>query len=98
MLDSAISTLAVNKHPIVHSDRGCHYRWPGWSNRMNRAELIRSMSIKECTPDNAACEAFFDRLKNEMFYPYSWNNVSLKQFIDILNDYLQWYASKRIKL
>ena len=98
MLDSAISTLAANEHPIVHSDRGCHYRWSGWINRMNEAELVRSMSMKGCTPDNAACEAFFGRLKNEMFYPYSWNNVSLKQFIDILDEYIQWYASKRIKL
>ena len=65
---------------------------------MNEAELVRSMSMKGCTPDNAACEAFFGRLKNEMFYPYSWNNVSLKQFIDILDEYIQWYASKRIKL
>lgn len=53
---------------------------------MNRAELIRSMSMKGCTPDNAACETFFEGLKNEMFYPYSWNNVSLKQFIDILDE------------
>lgn len=26
MLDNAISTLPDNAHPIVHSDRGCHYR------------------------------------------------------------------------
>ena len=98
MLDNAISPLADNEHPIVHSDRGCHYRWPGWINRMNKAKLIRSMSRKGCTPDNAACEAFFGRLKNEMFYSHSWNGVSLKEFIDILDDYIQWYASKRIKL
>lgn len=29
MLDIAISTLPKGAHPIVHSDRGCHYRWPG---------------------------------------------------------------------
>lgn len=63
MLDSAISTLAVNEHPIVHFDRGCHYRWPGWIHRMNRTEFIRSMSRKGCTPDNVTCEASFDRLK-----------------------------------
>ena len=26
MLDNAISTLNINEKPIVHSDRGCHYR------------------------------------------------------------------------
>lgn len=29
MLDEAIITLKENERPIVHSDRGCHYRWPG---------------------------------------------------------------------
>ena len=89
MLDNVISTLLDNEHPIVHSDRDCHYRWLGWINRMNKAKLIRSMSRKGCTPDNAACEAFFGRLKKEMFYFHSWNGVSLKEFIDILDDYIQ---------
>ena len=46
MLDTAIETLPTNAHPIVHSDRGCHYRWPGWIERMNNAGLTRSMSKK----------------------------------------------------
>ena len=29
MLDRAIEQLDDDSHPIVHSDRGCHYRWPG---------------------------------------------------------------------
>ena len=40
--------------------------------RMNNTGLTRSMSEKGCSPDNAACEAFFGRLKNEMFYNHSW--------------------------
>lgn len=32
--------------PILHSDRGCHYRWPGWIEQMNNAKLTRSMSKK----------------------------------------------------
>lgn len=63
MLDCAIRTLPQNAHPIVHSDRGCHYRWPGWIERMCRAGLVRSMSKKGCSPDNSACEGFF--WKNE---------------------------------
>jgi putative transposase len=68
MLDQAISTLKMNEKPIVHSDRGAHYRWSGWIERMERAGLTRSMSKKGCSPDNSACEGFFGRLKNEMFY------------------------------
>ncbi len=31
MLDAAIEKVARgNKRPVVHSDRGAHYRWPGW--------------------------------------------------------------------
>lgn len=29
MLDDAVSTLRKNEQPLVHTDRGCHYRWPG---------------------------------------------------------------------
>ena len=68
MLDIAISKLKPEERPIVHSDRGSHYRWPGWIKRMKNAKLKRSMSKKGYSPDNSACEGFFGRLKNEMFY------------------------------
>lgn len=98
MLDNAISTLAADDRPVVHSDRGCHYRWPGWIDRMEAAKLTRSMSKKGCTPDNAACEGFFGRLKNEMFYGRSWKGVSIGEFIDKLDRYLHWYNESRIKM
>jgi len=44
MLDEGIKTVAnSNKRPVVHSDRGAHYRWPGWLSRMREASLVRSM-------------------------------------------------------
>lgn len=98
MLDAAISTLNPGEQPIIHSDRGAHYRWPGWLDRMKEAGLTRSMSKKGCSPDNAACEGFFGRLKNEMFYHRSWAGVSIEEFIAILDDYLHWYNEKRIKM
>ena len=70
----------------------------GLLNRMEYTGLTRSMSEKGCSPDNAACEGFFGRLKNEIFYNRSWQGVSVKEFIAILNDYLIWYREKRIKL
>ena len=30
MLDAAIAELSDSERPIIHSDRGGHYRWPGW--------------------------------------------------------------------
>jgi len=68
MLDTAIETVADCSHrPVVHSDRGGHYRWPGWLSRIAEAKLVRSMSRKACLPDNAECEGFFGRLKTSCF-------------------------------
>jgi transposase InsO family protein len=66
---AAIDKVATSaERPVVHSDRGGHYRWPGWLSRIAGAKLIRSMSRKGCSPDNAACEGFFGWLKIEMFF------------------------------
>ena len=97
MLEDAIGTLLPSEHPLVHIDRGCHYRWPGWIERMQAAGLTRSMSKKGCSPDNAACEGFFGRLKNEMFYGRSWIGVPMDDFINEINSYIEWYNTKRIK-
>ena len=98
MLDDAVTTLKDDEKPLVHSDRGAHYRWPGWISRMDDAGLTRSMSKKGCSPDNSACEGFFGRLKNEMFYNRSWSNVTIDEFIETLDQYIHWYAEKRRKL
>jgi putative transposase len=97
-LDRATKTLKDGEHPLIHSDRGGHYRWPGWISIISKADLKQSMSRKGCLQDNAACEGFFGRIKNEMFYNRSWNEVSLTDFINILDRYLVWYNEKRIKL
>jgi len=98
MLDMAIDTLKPEEHPIVHSDRGAHYRWPGWLKLMEDRGLTRSMSRKGCSPDNSACEGVFGRVKNEMFYNRKWTGVSIEEFMEILNEYLYWYNEKRIKM
>ena len=97
MLDDAAKLLSVGEKPIIHSDRGVHYRWPGWIDRMEKNGFIRSMSKKGCSPDNSACEGVFGRIKNEMFYNADWSGVNISEFIGILNDYLYWYNEKRIK-
>jgi transposase InsO family protein len=99
MLDTAIETIANDPiRPIVHSDRGAHYRWPGWLSRIGGARLISSMSRKACSPDNAACEGFFGRLKNELFYPGSWQTTTIEHFIAEVDSYIRWYNQGRIKM
>ena len=99
MLDVAIDTvIAGDDRPVVHSDRGGHYRWPGWLTRIADARLVRSMSRKACSPDNAACEGFFGRLKNELFYARDWLNTTIDDFIAALDAYIRWYNHARIKI
>jgi len=97
MLKQAIKTLKPGEHPIVHSDRGCHYRWPDWIKIMEEAKLTRSMSKKGCSPDNSACEGFFGHLKIEMFYGRNWSNSTLDDLIQAINKYMIWYRTSRIK-
>ena len=78
MLDDAAKLLSVGEKPIIHSDRGVHYRWPGWIDRMEKNGFIRSMSKKGCSPDNSACEGVFGRIKNEMFYNADWSGVNIE--------------------
>lgn len=99
MLDAAIETVAHGEaRPIVHSDRGAHYRWPGWLTRIADANLVRSMSRKGCSQDNAACEGFFGRLKTELFYPRDWKAATIEQFVKEVDAYIRWYNEKRIKI
>ncbi|MCR5344425.1 MAG: IS3 family transposase [Lachnospiraceae bacterium] len=97
MLDAALRTLKNNEKPIVHSDRGWHYRDIKWIRKIESAGLTRSMSAKGCSADNAACEGFFGRLKKEVFYGRSWVGVSIEEFINEINSYMCWYATRRIK-
>lgn len=97
MLAAAILGLKAEEHPVVHTDHGCHYRWSVWIQRMEQAQLQRSMSKKGCSPDNSACEGFFGRMKNEMFYGRSWTNISIESFIEMIQDYMVWYQKKRLK-
>jgi len=60
--------LKVLRRPIDSA----HYRWPERRSRIADAKVIRSMSGKACSLDNAACEGFFGRLKTGLFYLRTW--------------------------
>lgn len=99
MLDAAIETVTGGGcGTIIHSDRGAHYRWPGWLTRISEANLVRSMSRKGCSQDNAACEGIFGRLKAELFYPRDWKAITIEQFVAEVDAYIRWYNEKRIKI
>ena len=96
-LEDACGTLAPGQRPVCHSDRGCHYRWPGWIGICEGNGLVRSMSRKGCSPDNSACEGFFGRLKNEFFYHRDWDGVAVESFMELLDGYIRFYNERRKK-
>ena len=65
---------------------------------MHNAKLIRLMSGKGYSPDNAACEGLSGRLKTELFYPGDWQATTFEQFIQAVDAYIRWYNEKRVKI
>lgn len=101
LADASLIAALAQRRPgartTIHSDRGGHYRWPGWVSICERHGLARSMSRKGCTPDNAAMEGFFGRLKNEFFYYRDWRGVNVDGFVARLESYLEYYRRDRIR-
>ena len=94
-LEAACATLAPGERPAVHSDRGGHYRWPGWAAICEAHGLARSMSRKGCSPDNARMEGFFGTLKNEFFHPRDWSGVGIVEFLSELDAWMRWFREGR---
>ncbi len=96
-LEAAVKKLKGGSCPVIHSDRGVHYRTPSWIGICDKAGITRSMSRKGCCADNSACEGFFGRLKCEFFYGRNWAGVSAKEFMSELDSYMEYYRDRRIK-
>ena len=55
------------------------------------------MSRKGCSPDNARCEGFSGRLKIEFLRGRNWSEVTIEEFLGMLDAYLRWYRDVRLK-
>lgn len=96
-MPGACRWLNEGDHPKIHSDCGCHCRWPGWIRICDENGLARSMPGKGCSPGSARCEGFFGRLKTELFHGCGWAGVTIEKFMDMPDAYLRWYRDARIK-
>ena len=94
-LRAAISGLAPNERPLVHSDQGFQYRHPLWQDTLSEAGLTQSMSRKGTCLDNASMEGFFSHLKEEWFRIQQPSTI--EQFHTGLSEYLHWWNSTRIQ-
>lgn len=96
-LSDACKTLTPEKRVVTHSDRGGQYHSVGWVKICKENNIVRSMSRKGHSPDNARMEGFFGRLKMEFFDMNDWADTSADKFIEELDAWLVYYNEKRPK-
>lgn len=96
MLEEAISTLAPESKPMIHSDQGWQYRHRAYQKQLNDHGLAQSMSRKGNCLDNAVAENFFALLKTEMYHHQRFEDAGdlMKQ----IKEYIEYYNTKRIKV
>lgn len=82
---------------VVHTDGGINYRSNRWKGLCEGNGLVRSMSRKAKSPDNARAEGFFGTLKQEFFHARDWKGVTKGCFLRALNEYIIWYRDEKIK-
>ena len=99
MLRAALETIGEGDRGflVVHSDCGCHYRWPGWLDICREAGVQRSMSRKGCSPDNSRMEGWFGTMKVEMFKHRDWSAATLDDLEEAIHSYIEWHNSRRRK-
>ena len=97
MLVKAVETLPEGARPLVHSDRGCHCRRPGWLALMDRYGPARSTGAKGRSPDDAAAEGFLGRMRTEPVYPGHWGEHTRDGVLVPIDDCIRWHDHERIK-
>jgi len=81
---------------IIHSDQGFQYTSYEYKQICESNGILISMSRKSTPADNAPIESFHANLKRETLYSY--NITSLKEYIFLVNDWIKFYNTDRIRL
>ncbi len=71
-LDMAVNLRRPPKGCILHSDRGSQYAAYDYQKKLQKYELVPSMSGKGNCYDNASVETFFKSLKAELIWRQKW--------------------------
>lgn len=98
LLDKAFTKFEDLTGLIFHSDQGWQYQMAPWHKSLKDKGIIQSMSRKGNCLDNAPIENFFGKLKNEMFYGHEYEFKTLDQLKEAIEDYIDYYNTKRIKV
>lgn len=97
MLVKAAETPPEGARPLVHSGRGCRCRWPGRLALMDRYGPARSTGAKGRSPDDAAAEGFFGRMRTESVYPGHWEERTRDEVLVPIDDCIRRHDHERIK-
>ncbi|RHJ47671.1 hypothetical protein DW121_15110 [Bacteroides sp. AM10-21B] len=81
---------------IFHSDQGWQYQHCRYRKVLEDRGILQSMSRKGNCLDNAMAENFFGIMKSELLYAQTFE--SAKELIDALEEYIDYYNNKRIKI
>ena len=96
MLKLAFQKIPDGTNLILHSDQGWQYQHRHYQKMLKDKGIRQSMSRKGNCLDNAVMENFFGLLKTELLYLQKFD--SLAQFRTELEEYLDYYNNRRIKL
>ena len=96
MLDKAFAKVSHLKGLIIHTDQGWQYQHYGYCRKLQSHDIIQSMSRKGNCLDNAVAENFFGIMKSELLYAENFD--SPEEFIKALEEYIDYYNNKRIKI
>ncbi|WP_411675477.1 IS3 family transposase [Bacillus sp. S3] len=84
-----------NATPLLHSDRGYQYTSPAFKKKIEKAEMVQSMSRVGRCIDNGPMEGFWGTLKCEKFYLNKYSTFEeLKKDIE---EYIQFYNHERLQ-
>lgn len=80
---------------VLHSDQGSQYLSTEYKSICEANKITISMSRKGNPLDNAVIESFHSILKKETLYN---NNItSLKEYIELIHDWIDFYNTDRRK-
>lgn len=77
---------------LLHSDQGCHYTSPLYSQTIKALGLIQSMSRRGNCIDNAPMESFFGHLKDELDFK---SCATFQELVFRVKEYMQYYNQQR---
>lgn len=93
-IDAAVEAYP-DAHPILHSDRGFQYTNRNFFARLQRANMIQSMSrVGKCI-DNGPMEGFWGILKRECYYGRRFHNR--EELVETIENYIEYYNNRRLQ-